>query len=114
MRTIKDSRTIFRTFCITMFMIICASVGLVVVGHIFSVVEMNAFGNHKLAFGIVNDEEFIIFGNKVRFPIIKVFIYIYDFIRQYAPGIIKLLGFAVNGAEELIENGVYKTVSSLK
>lgn len=114
MRITKKSKITLRTFLITMFMITCAATGLIAAGYVFSVLENNAFSNNTTAFGIVNDEEFIIFGNRVRFPFISAVIKLKDLFARYAPGIIKLLGFAVNGVEELIENTVYRIVSSLK
>lgn len=114
MRITKQNKTVLRAFYVTMFMITCVAVGLIAAGHVFSVSENGAFSNNATAFGIVNDEEFIIFGSKVRFPIISSVIKLKDWFLRYAPGIIKLLGFAVNGVEELIETIVYRIVSSLK
>ncbi|MBE6798758.1 MAG: hypothetical protein E7525_03135 [Ruminococcaceae bacterium] len=114
MRISKRNRTTLRTMYVTLFMIFCVGFGLIAVGRIFGVVEQNAFGNTASAFQILNDEEFILFGNKIRLPIIAFFGRVSDFVKQYAPGIIKLLGFAINGAEELIEKAFYQIVSSLK
>lgn len=114
MRISKRNRVTLRTAYVTFFMILCGATAVILMGHIFNVVERNGFGNNMSAFKIVGDKGFIVFGKYIHLPVIAVFENISEFFKEYAPGIIKLLGFGVNGAEELIENGVYKIVSSLK
>lgn len=103
-----------RATAVTTVLLACTAAVILMTGEVFTVVEKNAFGNEAQAFGIYDRDVFIIFGQQVRIPIISIMEKIGDFFHKYAPGIIKLLGFAVNGVEELINETVYKIVSSLK
>lgn len=114
MRISNRNKTTVRTMLVSLFMIFCAVAAIIASGYVFTIVEENAFGNKAAAFKILNENEFVLFGNTVKLPIISGFIKVKEFITRYAPGVIKLLGFAINGAEELIENVSYKIVSSLK
>lgn len=114
MKITKRNRLTARTAFVTFFIIACGIIAAVLMGRVVSVVEGNAFGRQVTVFAVPNDREFIIFGKTFDFPIIAVFKRIGTYIRRYAPGIIKLLGFAVNAVKELIENIIYSIVSSLK
>lgn len=114
MRIVKKYEITVRSAIVTSFILACGLSAICLMGEVFSVVEQNAFGNKVAAFEILDNKRFSIFGQEVYFPIIAAFEKISHLIKEYAPGIIKLLGFAVNGAEELIEFSVYSILSSLK
>ncbi len=114
MRITKRKRIILRSAAITSYILMCLMLAVVFMGRVFNVVETNGFNSGLIAFSVINDREFMIFGKIVDFPIIEIGKKIYSVVYNYAPGIIKLLGFAVNGAEELIGNSIYSIVSSLR
>lgn len=103
-----------RAAVITSVMLICTAAGLLMSGRVFSVVEKNAFGNDIKAFEIYEKDVYGFFGKRFSVPIITFAERVEAFVYTYAPGIIKLLGFAIDGVGELISKIVYKTVSSLR
>lgn len=103
-----------RATAVTLLLLFCAVLAVFFMGKTLSVIEKNAFGNDVAAFSIYEKDVFLIFGQKVNFPIISFFENTEHVLMQYSPGIIKLLSFAINGVEELISDISYKIVSSLK
>ena len=92
----------FCAFCITMFMLLCAGAVIAACGYIYSVVEYNAFGREVAAFSMEAKDYIGFFGEEFYFPLVSVYEHVSGFFKLYCSGIIKLLGYAVALAEELI------------
>ena len=110
----KRNKIMIRTTFITLMLLMCVFAAVILMGEVLTVVEKNAFGNKIDAFEIVDKDVFVVFGNEVNFPVISLFERVTVFFKNYSPGIIKLLSFAVNGVKELLWNLGYIIFSSLK
>lgn len=103
MRKISRRNRIFlRAFCMTMFMFMCLGTALVSMGHVYAVIEQNAHGREVTALSVTEMDYLNLFGKEIYFPVMSISEKVYAVFKQYSPGIIKLLSFAVNGTEELI------------
>lgn len=98
----KRNRIILRSLWVTGFMLICAGVCVTAMGHVYAVVEKNAFGRQTAAFSVTEMDYLNIFGKEVYFPLISVVEKAGEYIKLYCPGTVKLLGVILNGTEELI------------
>ena len=110
----KRNKIMIRTTLITLMILVCAFASVVLMGNVFAVGEKNMFGNDIDTFKMVEKGELVIFGNKVNFPFVSFVEKATVFLKNYSPGIIKLLGFAVDGVKELFWNLGYMIFSSLK
>lgn len=100
----KRNRIMLRSLWVTGFMLICAGVCVTAMGHVYAVVEKNAFGHESAAFSVTEMDYINIFGKEVYFPVMSVVLKATEYIKLYCPGTVKLLGVIVNGTEELICN----------
>lgn len=103
-RLSKNSRITVRCAAITLFILILVFLALYFMGQAYTAMEMTVFERSSEAFFISGWDEFSLFGKVYNLPIMTVSSKIYDFLSQYAPGIIKLHGFCINSAEELVVN----------
>ena len=103
-KIIHRHRVFFRAFLVTAFMLLCAGVVVTACGYVYTVVERNAFGRNVTAFSVTSKDYVGIFGREFYLPVVSVYESVSGFIVKYCLGTIKLLGFAINTAEELINN----------
>lgn len=100
----KNSRLVIRSAAVTMFMISCVFTTFLLMGYAYSAIQMTAFGNDTPAFIISDWDEFTVFGTSYHVPVMTSAEKVYNFAYAYSPGIIKLIGFAINGAENLLNS----------
>lgn len=91
-----------RSLSVTMFILICIGAAIAAMGQVYTVVEQNAFGRKVSAFSVTEMDYLSIFGKEVYFPVMSVTEKVGGFVKRHCPGTVKLLGFAVNGTEELV------------
>lgn len=101
-KIIYRHRIFFRAFLVTAFMLLCVSTVVTACGYVYTVVEHNAFGRNVTAFSATSKDYVKIFGREFYLPVVSVHESVSGFIVKYCSGTIKLLGFAINTAEELI------------
>ena len=105
-RTISNnSRLCFRSAAVTLFMFFCAFTAVWYMGSAYSAMQMTAFGNDLPAFFISDWDEFTLFGKSYHIPVMTAAQKVYDFLHSYSPGIVKLIGYALDGIEEGL-NGI--------
>ncbi len=95
-------RIFLRAFSVTAFMLLCVSTVVTACGYVYTVVEHNAFGRNVTAFWVTSKDYVKIFGREFYLPVVSVYESVSGFISRYCSGTIKLLGFAINTVEELI------------
>ncbi len=101
-KLIYRHRIFLRAFLITAFMLLCVSTIITACGYVYTVIENNAFGHNVTAFSVTSKDYVQVFGKEVYLPVVSVSESIGGFVEKYCSGAIKLLGFAINTAEELI------------
>ncbi len=95
-------RIFLRAFSVTAFMLLCVSTVVTACGYVYTVVEHNAFGHNVTAFAVTSKDYVEAFGREFYLPVISVWEGVSGFVSRYCSGTIKLLGFAINTTEELI------------
>ena len=83
-------------------MLLCVSTVVTACGYIYTVVEHNVFGHNVTAFSVTSKDYVEVFGREFYLPVISVWEGVCGFVSRYCSGTIKLLGFAINTVEELI------------
>ncbi len=101
-KLIYRHRIFLRAFSVTAFMLLCVSTVVTACGYIYTVVEHNVFGHNVTAFSVTSKDYIEVFGREFYLPVISVWEGVSGFVGGYCSGTIKLLGFAINTAEELI------------
>ncbi len=101
-KIIYRHRIFFRAFLVTAFMLLCVSTVVTACGYVYTVIEYNAFGRNVTAFSVTSKDYVGIFGREFYLPIVSVYESISGFVGKYCSGTVKLLGFAINTAEELL------------
>ena len=84
-------------------MLLCISTIVTSCGYVYTVIEHNAFGHNVTAFSVTSKDYVEVFGKEVYLPVVSVCEGVGGFVGKYCSGAIKLLGFAINTAEELIK-----------
>lgn len=102
-RLSKNNRLLLRSTFVTFFMLSCAFVAVVLMGKAYSEMQKILFDNETEAMFIVEEDVFSFFGNEVYLPVMTYSKKVAEFFKTYASGIIKLIGYAVNITNELLE-----------
>lgn len=101
-KIIYRHRIFLRAFSVTAFMLLCISTVVTACGYVYTVIEHNAFGHNVRAFSVTSKDYVEFFGNEFYLPVVSIYESISGFVGKYCSGTVKLLGFAINTAEELI------------
>lgn len=98
----KNTRLMLRSMWVTLIILLCAALAFIFMGKAYAVMEKQAFGREVSAFGSEYTDYVTVFGKEVYIPLESAVGGVKSFVSKYTPSIIKLLGMAVNGTEELI------------
>ncbi len=98
---IKRNNVMLRSMLVTLMLFGSATVVLVAMGHVCYVVEKNLHGQNIVVFDVGHDS-ITLFGKELYFPVFVPLQRLFEALRLYSSGIIKLLGIAVDASEELI------------
>lgn len=102
MRVSKRNRIMIKTTAFTLSLLFLMFISVILMGYIYTTVEQNAFGNQAVAFYTADGNYYTVFGNEYYIPIADALGEVSSIIKKYSFSIIKLLGYAKNGTEELI------------
>lgn len=97
------SKIILRSFCVTSVILICAFAAVLGMGRAYSVMEQNIYGRSASAIYIPKADRLCVFGREIPFPVMTAMSKAYEVVKENAFGLIKPLGFMLDGAEELTE-----------
>ena len=89
---------------ITLFIISLISAAAILMGVVYKESRYTSFGEQVVLFDIKEKDVFLFLGNEVHIPLMTICEKIGYIIKQYSPGIIKLLLGVVNTLEELSKN----------
>ena len=102
-KIIYRHRIFLRAFSVTVFMLLCISTIVTACGYVYTIIEHNAFGHYVTAFSVTSKDYVEVFGREFYLPVISLWEGVSGLVSRYCSGTIKLLGFAINTAEELIK-----------
>ena len=100
----RYQRTMLSSALITLFIISLISAAAILMGVVYKESRYMSFGEQVVLFDIKEKDVFLFLGNEVHIPLMTVCEKIGYIIKQYSPGIIKLLLGVVNTLEELSKN----------
>ena len=103
----KDLELAFRSGLITFYILSCFVVAVLLMGKIYTEVELTAFGKTAVFFKRIDTDEYVFFGKRFYFPIVSYCEKVVWFIKAYSPGIIKLLCLCLKKTEELLISLIY-------
>ncbi len=98
---LKRNKAMLRAMLVTLMLLGSATVVLVAMGHVYTVVEYNLYGK-KVVFFDVGPDSITLFGKDFYFPLFIPLQRFFEALRLYSSGITKLLRIAVDASEELI------------
>jgi hypothetical protein len=98
---LKRNKVMLRAMLVTLMLLGSASVVLVAMGRVYTVVEHNLYGQ-KVVFFDVGPDSITLFGKDLYFPVFIPLQRFFEAVNLYSSGITKLLKIAVDVFEELI------------
>lgn len=99
----KNNHLLIRSTLIMLFVLSCAFVAILLMGKAYVEMQKILFNNDTQAFFIVEKDVFSVLGKEFYIPIISCSEKVASFLKNFASGIIKLIGYVLNLTNELIE-----------
>ena len=103
-RTRKKTQVMLRAMSVTLVILLCAALAFMLMGEAYAVMEKQAHGREVSAFYSEYTDYVTVFGKEYYIPLKTAADSVKGFVSEHTPSIIKLLGKAVNGTEELIRS----------
>lgn len=97
-------KTLIKSSMLTLVLLTLVIIAVSLMGVVYSEMEFTAFGRNVSFLEAVEKDRLSIFGKEFYFPLETAVENLEYYIESYSPGIIKLLGYAVNTLEELSKN----------
>lgn len=97
----NTAKIMLRSLIVTAFLLLCAFSAIAAMGYAYSVMEKNIYGHTVSAFSVTELDSITAFGREISFPFMSVGLKAAGLYKKYAFGTAKLLGFVLNGVEEL-------------
>lgn len=97
----NTAKIMLRSLTVTAFLLLCAFSAIAAMGYAYSVMEKNIYGHTVAAISVTELDRITVFGREISFPLMSVGLKAAELYEKYAFGTLKLLGFVLNGVEEL-------------
>lgn len=103
-RTRKNTSLMLRAMSVTLVILFCTAAAFMLMGKAYAVMEKQGFGREVSAFHSEYTDYVTVFGKEYYIPLKTAVDGVKGFVAEHTPSVIKLLGKAVNGTEELIRS----------
>lgn len=88
---------------VTLFIICLFFAAFIMIAIVYKESRRISYGEEIVLFDISEKDNFIILGRNIYFPVMSLFEKVFNIIKQYAPGIIKLPAGVFNTVRELLK-----------